>query len=264
MALVAQALERTQGLKSSSTRSKLKSFPKGLSALYERMLEQVLSSDHEDGEEDDADLRRSILATVSTTLRPLTMYELLPLLDIASESAEDEWQRCLTQIVATCGSFLAIREDTVIFIHHSAKDFLTENASARILTRGVQDQNYDIFVRSMGIMFNSLQRDIYQLGAPGISISQVDKPHPDPLANIAYPCNYWVDHLQACCIIDNQGDVILGSGDLEVFLSQKLLNWLESISLLRTIDHGVIALLKLERLAQVRILCFVRICDLID
>lgn len=252
VALVAQALERMPGWKSRSMRSKLESFPKSLSALYEKMLEQVLSSDHEDGEEDDADVRRNILATVSTTLRPLTLSELMPLLDLPSEPTEDEWQTPLVQLVATCGSFLAIREDSVIFIHHSAKDFLTGNACALICTQGIQGQHYLLFERSMEIMHKTLERDIYRLKAAGTRVHEVDKPHPDPLARAAYFCLYWIDHLEACDITNSQSE-ILETGQLENFLTHKLLNWFESISLLRAIYRGIAALDRLKSLAQVRI-----------
>ena len=44
-------------------------------------------------------------------------------------------------------------------------------------------------------MSKTLQRDIYYLRYPGISIDQVKPANQDLLTPVRYSCVYWVDHL---------------------------------------------------------------------
>ncbi|KAF6803091.1 vegetative incompatibility protein het-e-1, partial [Colletotrichum plurivorum] len=118
VALVCQELERTSKW---HALDKMESFPRGLDALYERMMQQI------NGEED-AKLCRQVLALVTTTYRPLSLAEFTILFHEHHPLANN--LEFLWYVISTCGSFLTIREDNVYFVHQSAKDFLMNKAYA--------------------------------------------------------------------------------------------------------------------------------------
>ncbi|OQD65586.1 hypothetical protein PENANT_c381G04596, partial [Penicillium antarcticum] len=102
VALVCQDLDRTprrHALK------KLKAFPPGLDALYGRMIVQVHKSE-------DSDLCKRVLAVMSIVYRPVAFDELASLAELPDDISNDP--EALPEIIAICGSFLTVREDTII------------------------------------------------------------------------------------------------------------------------------------------------------
>lgn len=67
----------------------------------------------------------------------------------------------LREIIGLCSSFLTIREDTVYFVHQSAKDFLFRNVVHEIFPSGTEEVHYNIFCRSLQVMSRTLRRDMY-------------------------------------------------------------------------------------------------------
>ncbi|KAK6611209.1 vegetative incompatibility protein het-e-1 [Botrytis cinerea] len=174
VALVCQELSNIPGWKALQ---KLTAFPPGLDALYGRMLGQIIDSE-------DAELCKSILAVVSVVYRPVTLDELVALVDMPDGVASD--YEALSEIIGFCGSFLTLRERTIFFVHQSAKDFLITKASKDVFLSTMENVHNRIFSRSLQAMSPILRRDIYNLRAPGISIDQVKQPDPDPLATVGY------------------------------------------------------------------------------
>ena len=168
---------------------KLVGFLAGLNILYKQIIDRICTTE-------DAALCRGILAVVSVVYRPITLDELTALVDIPASVSGN--YRALAEIVGLCGSFLTLRERTISFIHQSAKDFLLKQAGYKIFPSGIEDMHYTIFSRSLRVMQETLQCDIYSLGAPGFSINRVRRPDPDPLAAVQYSCVYWVNHLHDC------------------------------------------------------------------
>jgi hypothetical protein len=105
VALVCQDLENTEGW---NARTKLKVFPPGLDALYGRMKDQIWSSE-------DAELCKRILAVVSAVYRPVALDELAAFVDMPDGVSGN--YKALSKIIGFCGSFLALRERTISFIH---------------------------------------------------------------------------------------------------------------------------------------------------
>ncbi|KAH7252726.1 hypothetical protein BKA59DRAFT_436883 [Fusarium tricinctum] len=237
VALVFQELADSKVLRKSHTRRKLKSFPKGLDLLYERMMENIFSLD-------DAEIYREILALASVVYRPVTLAELKTLLGPQYEDEYDE----LPQIIGCCGSFLTLRGDAIYFLHQSAKDFLLNKASDQILPLGLACQHELIFKRSLQALSRTLKRDICQLGHPGFDINDISPDILEPLDPIRYSCVYWVDHFQDFepTRLDNN---LRTGGDIHVFIKKKYLYWLESLSLLSRTTEGVKAICKLGELA---------------
>ncbi|KJZ72271.1 hypothetical protein HIM_08312 [Hirsutella minnesotensis 3608] len=237
VALVCQNLERAR---TSSTLKLLVSSPPGLDSLYASMMQQVLNTP----DTEDKNMCMRILAVAATVYRPVTLEELKALVGLDNvESLKD--------IVWLCGSFLAIREQTIYLVHQSVKDFFSKNASAFIFPCGTSAVHWKLFCTSLQIM-ESLRRDVYGLGNPGVSIEDVGQPEPDPLAPARYSCLYWVDHLDDAMV----DEIVTSDRDLERddrvydFLSNKYLYWLEALSLIRGMPQGMVAMTKLQTLLE--------------
>jgi hypothetical protein len=106
----------------------------------------------------------------------------------------------------------------------------------------------NISSQSLQAMSQTLKRDIYNLRAPRTSIDKVKSPFLDPLAVIRYSCLYWVDHLFECQVREDTTKNLKDSGLVYSFLRQYFLNWLEALSLLKSMSAGVVMIQKLEDL----------------
>ncbi|KAH7189691.1 uncharacterized protein B0J16DRAFT_397650 [Fusarium flagelliforme] len=235
VALVCQELADPK-VRKRHTLDTLKSFPPGLDPLYKRMLKHISDSK-------DADRCKEILALASVVYRPITLDELRALAQSLEVLDQDE----LEEIIGSCGSFLTLRNGIIYFVHQSAKDFLLSKASDQILPSGAAHQHHTIFSRSLAAFLQTLERDVYELGFPGFPIDQVSPPDPDPLASIRYSCVFWVDHLHDSDPTEINS-ILRDNGDVDGFIREKYLYWLESLSLLRSMSEGVKAVHKLEGL----------------
>ncbi|KAL2885567.1 Vegetative incompatibility protein HET-E-1 [Ceratocystis lukuohia] len=222
VALVCHELSNSQ-VRNRHMLDTMKSLPPGLDPLYQRMMMNI-------SESKDAQLCKDIVAYVLIVYRPLTLDELRVLV----EGLEDERTIEVEELIASCGSFLTIHNNVVSFVHQSAKDYFQNKALQEILPFGLSHQHHKVLLRSLDILHKKLQRDIYGLQAPGCLIDEVSVPEPNPLAPIQYFCIFWADHLCESAADDavNVNDRILA------FLKEKYLQWLEAISLLRTISSA--------------------------
>lgn len=212
VALVCQELRNTDPW---DALEEVKLFPSGLNALYQRMMQQIIDQKRH------VELRKQILALVATAFRPLSLTECIKLIECHNRSDYPEFYQ---SIVRTCGSFLAIREDTIYFVHQSAKEFLLDKSSTtfqQILPRGLTDQHHIIFSRSLDVLSVTLKRDIYELKKPGCSIKDISPPSPDPLASLKYLSTHWVDHGEAARLAENPawGD-LQEDGTVHTFLKK--------------------------------------------
>ena len=250
VALVCQALADPK-VRKRHTLTKLRTFPPGLDSLYTQMMEHI-------GNSEDTDLCKKILAVTTVVRRPISLWELTTLVEMPDDIAND--LESLEEVVKVCGSFLTLREQIVDFVHQSAKDFLlgkatpgkathhtSQEAFNQVFPRGMEDVHHIIFSRSLNTMFTVLQRDRYDLKAPGFLIDEVQPPSPDPLATVRYSCVFWVDHLRDS-ISDKTTAERSTHHAVHTFLKQKYLYWLEALSLLRAMSEGVIAIRQLEGL----------------
>ncbi|KAK7190547.1 Vegetative incompatibility protein HET-E-1-like protein 15 [Paraphaeosphaeria sporulosa] len=182
VALVCQNLQWTPKW---NVLQKLAHFPPGLDSLYERMMDQISASDS-------ASIFLRVLAVTAVLYRPVTITELVALIEQLEDVDDFE---SVQEIIGLCGSFLTLREDTIYFVHQSAKDFLITKAFDKIFPDGVEQVHWEIYLKSLTILSRTLHRDLYGLEAPGSPIKNVEPPDPDPLAASRYPCIYWINHL---------------------------------------------------------------------
>ncbi|EDO03054.1 hypothetical protein SS1G_05532 [Sclerotinia sclerotiorum 1980 UF-70] len=121
VALVCQNLEELRFFTTSMLQDY---YPRELDPLYERMLQQILNIK----EHGVTELCLQLMAIVVVAFRPITLCELPRL--IGSEID-------LEEIIQLCGSFLVVRNQSIFFVHKSAKDFLSENAAETIFPNGI-------------------------------------------------------------------------------------------------------------------------------
>ncbi|KGO53504.1 hypothetical protein PEX2_061120 [Penicillium expansum] len=174
VALVCQDLDRTSRR---HALKKLEAFPPGLNALYSRMIDQVRNSE-------DAEPCKQILAVMCVVYRPIAFDELASLVELPNGLSDDS--EALLEIIAICGSFLTVREDTIVFVHQSAKEFLLRETQNGVFARGIEAEHHMIFSRSLQVMFKTLRHDIFQLKIPGFPIEKVIPPSLNPLAAAKY------------------------------------------------------------------------------
>lgn len=240
VALICRDLEATQRW---NVPKKLTTFPPGLDSLYKRMLLQI-------SESEDAEICRQVLASVAILYRPVTVLELTALVEQLNDLADD--LESVREIISLCGSFLTLRNDTVYFVHQSAKDFLLTKGFHEIFPHGREAIHQAIFSRSVATLTRVLRRDMCQLKALGMSIEDVRVPLA-PLAASHYACVHWIDHLynshpsfSADCVSGLQTARII-----DEFLRKKYLYWLESLSLCKSVEYGITSMTKLWSLLQV-------------
>ncbi|OAP64881.1 hypothetical protein AYL99_00853 [Fonsecaea erecta] len=236
---VALACQSLESVSRWNVRAKLKTLPLGLNSLYRRMMQQIRDSES-------STLCKRILASIASVYEPITIFELTSLIDTLKDMSEDP--ESLREIIGLCGSFLTIRKDTIYFVHQSAKDYLLSEASVEIFPSGSKEIHYGFFSRSLEVMSRTLHRDMYGLGAPGYTIERVKQPDPDPLSVLRYSCMYWVDHLCEC----EAHRLVNHQIDLQMFVREKFLYWLEALSLSKAMSKGVLAMTTLEKLIQGR------------
>ena len=241
VALVCQDLKTTPKW---NVLKKLALFPPGLDSLYKRMIDQI-------SESGSAEICLQVLASTAILYRPVSVPELVVLVEQLEDLDDLESVR---EVIGFCGSFLTLREDTVYFVHQSAKDFLFKNAYDEAFPDGSEIVHRTILLRSLAILSRTLHRDMYSLEAPGYPIENVKLPKVDPLVVSRYPCIYWIDHLcdSKPSSLENRVDNMQVLSAVEEFLRGKYLYWLEGLSLCKSTEKGVLSMEKLWLLVQVR------------
>ncbi|KAK2038282.1 NACHT-domain-containing protein, partial [Colletotrichum somersetense] len=244
-ALVCEALK---AVPETEVRKRVKTFPPGLDTLYQRMMQNICDSTvHEKC--------KQLLAITAVAYRPLSLVEYGSVYDLSSDIEKPDLTKAIHELVIRCGSFLTIREDTVYFVHQSAKDYLLNKgytAFNQILPYGITHQHYAVYSRSLEVLSTMLRRDIYELRDPGSFTENTSSPDQDPLASLKYASTHWVDHLEDSNPADSPARVDLqDNASVHTFLQFHFLHWLEAQSLLQGIPQAVAAIQKLQTLAVI-------------
>lgn len=208
----------------------VKQSPRGLDELYEQMMRKI-----ERGRNQDQQRSKDILSAMVLVQRPLDLFEL----DVLAGLHADKDVATIETMVKRCGSYLMVAEQKVSFIHQSAKDYLQGCYKTRIQPDGMGRGHEALVSRSIKAMSQGLSQNPYKLSYDTEASSLV-VPEPDPLAPYRYSCVFWMDHLG--CQIREAIPFRKGPEDYNevlAFLENHSLIWLESISLLGEIAHGL-------------------------
>ena len=225
------------------TREVLQALPQGLDPLYDRMMAQIVGQD-----EKTAGYCRYIVRSITLAFRPLKLRELAVAVGLPKDQFRDV--QAVVDLVGRCGSFLSVREEIVSFIHLSAKDYFTLGNGRQVFGGPLAEAQGRVTRRLLHAMANTLRRDMCSLQKPGVRIQEARSRVPDScLPQIAYACEYWVEHLQAgghAC-----SDMLVDGGKVHSFFQKHLLHWLEAMSLLQKMPEAILALQKLEAAVDV-------------
>ncbi|KAJ6028364.1 WD40 repeat-like protein [Penicillium herquei] len=198
--------------------------PPTLDKMYEQMMEQILNL--QDG--NSKYCQQALLIAVNA-YRPLRLSELEILADLPVLSDP-------RKIILLCGVF-SIREsdETVSFVHQSAKDYLQDansKSSLQIFPDGHSEGHRKIAMQSLYAMSDVLRRDIYGVGRPDAQPEDYRTLLPGPLRSIQYSSIYWIDHFcqwQSSHTHVNAIDIAIGQ--IDVFWKKHFLHWLEALSI---------------------------------
>lgn len=225
------------------TLSVLHNFPPGLQALYDQMLERIWAVDPEDTE-----ACRRIISSVVLAYRPLHLKELVFVAGL-EEDSDDIY--LLKELVDLCGPFLTVREETIYFIHQTARDYLyNERARLSVFPLGVKEEHSKIVQRLLRVMSAVLKRDICDIREPGAALDELSSVNLDLPARIRYACCYWVRHLGHI----NDISWTLEDGDrVQTFLQNHFLHWLEALGLLGRMSDGVLMVAELDSMIKMKV-----------
>ncbi|KAJ5950023.1 hypothetical protein N7454_001607, partial [Penicillium verhagenii] len=218
----------------------VRKMPSGLNEFYDKMMRQTLESQNFDD-------CKKVLSVVLNSYIPLRLPELRNL--AALRPLAD-----IRRIIKLC-YIIVLRgnEETVCFVHQSAKDYLIhymkDDISSAIFPSGLLEGHQKIFLRSIESMSEKLHMNIYKVDQPALSVAETTAPTQDPLAAIRYSCVYWIDHFHETAS-NHQDSNILDSGVIFVFWKNHFLHWLEALSLTGKFSiagSGVVKLIDLLR-----------------
>jgi hypothetical protein len=238
VALVCKELEK---VRAGRIEAVLKTFPAGLTRLYERMIEEI---QHQEDAEDIGHCIQ-ILCTVTLACRPLHLNEMGIIAGLPEDVSNDIQE--LQYLVCSCGSFLTLREQTVYFVHQSAKDYFSTGNGSNIFPSGQTKAHGLVANRSLRFMSESLKRDICGLRRPGSLTREVENDIVGSHipAHVQYACCYWGHHLK------ESGTPPKDNGQVHTFLKKHLLHWLEALSLVERISDGILMLIVLQDIVKV-------------
>ncbi|SPO06420.1 uncharacterized protein DNG_09110 [Cephalotrichum gorgonifer] len=250
--------------------SVIKETPRDLDELYGRMMRQIQLLQKRDPE-----YCRLTLRTVVTAFRPLRIDELGVLSGLPK--AISERPKYVEKIVKLCRCFVTIEGGLVYIVHQSAKTFLLKalfdtggqeeqdddagpggESLAVASTGGIRAQHRAMLSRSLDAMSSTLRRDMYDLRTPGYPIDQVKTPETDPLASVSYSCLHWVKHL-----VDSGSTADGDLRDVDEFLQNSYIYWLEALSLLKGMPEGITSLVELDLFLQDRLASRSRLAKLV-
>ncbi|RYP82721.1 hypothetical protein DL770_005533 [Monosporascus sp. CRB-9-2] len=242
---VALVVQKLENVKSWHVLKVVEEIPTDLEELYARMIEYIQQLER------DSEFCLLVLATVTLAYRPLRLAELGVLSGLPKEITGITEN--IKEIVAMCGSFLTIQKDYVYLIHQSAKDYLSGKASSTIFPSGPTKVHHAIFSQSLQSMSTTLRRNIYNLHYPGLPISEIKSPDPDPLTAIRYSCVHWIGHF---CDVHSSSRPEDQVGPYQVetvgqFLRKFFLYWLEALGLIQHMGDIILSMTRLESLLRI-------------
>ncbi|KAL2857293.1 hypothetical protein BJY01DRAFT_242364 [Aspergillus pseudoustus] len=218
----------------------IQNMPPGLHSLYEQIFQQVLK-----GKAGIVDACLRLLKVMMLVFRPLNRAEVFSVTGLSEEEISSE------MIIGRCASFIKMRGSTIEFVHQSSRDFL---AGSSLFT--CDDYGHEeIALSCLSYMSGVLEPNLIRLPLP--NSGPPTKPLEDRkfddqaavLDTLDYAATFWADHYAA-----SQKEVVqdsFGGHDTVIkFISDKLLEWLECLSLLGRLSHAVKILRTLAALAE--------------
>ena len=220
-----------------------------LDEMYLIVLRSSMSADFSADEEKEVIARlRNVVGSVVLLFDILSAVELERLL-IPSAS---EGGAVVQDTLEFLHAILDVPEDVqkpIQMQHLSFRDFLVDRTRCDDVRFhvGQQEGHYDLSIRCLALMAQSLTQNICHLPSPGTLVSAVSetalRQYLPP--GLIYACRHWIDHVE-------HGQVSLDDeGPVSTFLQQYCPFWLEVMSLIRKLPEAMSIMRKLEGLISV-------------
>ena len=191
VALVCDNLTKLTMSLEARVRGALGAIPKGLNDLYKRMKTQIGML--EDEEVKDCCVR--LLSFQAVAYSPVSTLEIGHLAGLPYEIADNK--RDIEGLLALCGSFVAVRDGLVEFVHLSAKEFCSGSDGFVDAEAENQKWHCDIIDRSLSLMERVMEgENICEPRYLDIQMHQIDGDliH-KVLPRIGYACLDWLKHV---------------------------------------------------------------------
>ncbi|KAL5335585.1 WD40-repeat-containing domain protein [Aspergillus crustosus] len=231
VSLVCKALESVCREDALST---VQSLPPGLHPFYERVLNQL-----NEGNLVEVQKCMRLLKAMMTVYRPLRVEEVPSVIGLSDE--ED----AIRALVDCCASFIRLREDSIEFVHQSARDYLAGENGLSILASHERFGHEEIVVACLSYLSGCLKPNLAELPAPYAEKDSWKSPENGPkdevLLRVEYAASFWVSHLK-----NTRKDA--DKSQVSIFLHTKLLEWLECLSLLERLPSAFDAFKALENI----------------
>ena len=147
-------------------------------------------------------------------------------------------------------------------LHSSFHDFLTDPARSMEFALKIEDMHLDLALACLQIMQAGLHFNICKLETSYLSNSKVTdfdwRVHKYIPAHLSYACQFWVGHVQ------KMGFVKSLAQEVELLLKDKLLFWIEALSLLRALNVAPSNLAVIASWLEVSILCIISLTNTDD
>ena len=164
----------------------LRTLPRGLPAIYSRMLLQIESSRRR--------ISSLILRWVTMAVRPLTLQELAAVIGIQS-SAFITTEQAVRDQIAFCGPLLKVREHEVTLVHQSARDYLLREEPARNpVLEEFRIKPEEVHLQLARTCFDCIEHSALQ-HAP-LDITDASYLPESPL--LLYAALHWQEHAMCC------------------------------------------------------------------
>ncbi|MCJ1269015.1 hypothetical protein MMC22_008903 [Lobaria immixta] len=188
-----------------NTEEVLLQLPSGITPLYARIMDQVLTS----SDERSTLYIKSILQSMVVALRPFTLPELAVAAGLPKQYHHN--LHVLGEYVEQCGSMVTVRQRQAHFVHLSAKTYLRqaqfvhlsakthllENGRGSIVSKDLRAEHRNVAIHCFNYICNELRGS---LEAGEFSHSRMDKSvdmmraEKGEVACLEYPMLFWMDH----------------------------------------------------------------------
>lgn len=236
VSLVCQELE---GVSSDKALSTIQDLPLGLYSLYHRALRQV-------GEGGSATAKKCmrLLKVMMLAYRPLNVAE------VGSVTGLSDQVAAIEELVNRSASFIKRRGADVEFVHQSARDYLAGQTGQHILDSYETYGHGEIALNCLSHLTERLKVNLANLTRPDSTRQSMRINALTP--SVGYAVTFWVQHLEIAKQSTLIQDALSERGEVSAFLLSKLLEWLECLSLLDKLPHGIKSLKILADAANVR------------
>ncbi|KAI9695891.1 MAG: hypothetical protein M1836_006008 [Candelina mexicana] len=204
VALACRELSKPSVL-SVNTEEVLLQLPAGITPLYSRIMDQVLTS----SDERSTFYIKSILQSMVVALRPLTLPELAVVAGLPQQYHHNV--HVLSEYVEQCGSMVTVRQRQAHFVHLSAKTYLRqaqfihlsarthllENRRESIVSEDLRAEHCNVAIHSFHYICSELQ---CALNIRDLSPSRVNRSTGNLKTEkidgtcLEYPYLFWMDH----------------------------------------------------------------------